>query len=78
MDEWYKEFGHRPQLTYYRLQHLDGEEHVDLEEFLFDSVSRRVLHTRHIRMSFKWWVDSLASNTIHRVPEPQVPFLFHF
>ena len=78
MDAWFKEFGHRPHVRYYRLLHQHGEDRVDLEEFHFDTASARVVDTRLTTVEFKWWVDSLAANAIHPVPESQVPFLFHF
>jgi len=78
MDEWYKDFGHRPTVRYYKLLRLDGENSVEVEQFTFDSVRRRITADDRRTIPFKSWIDALANNSIHAISEYQVPFLFHF
>ena len=78
MDEWYKQFGHRPTVVYFKLLHQDGEEEIELEEIRYDTIGRNIVSTVMRTVPFKEWVDALAANEIHSVPESQVPFLFHF
>ena len=78
MDEWYKDFGHRPTVRYYKLLHVDGDSSVEVEQFTFDTIRRRITATEKRAVPFKSWVDALANNSVHSVAESQVPFLFHF
>ncbi|WP_455381821.1 hypothetical protein [Salinispira pacifica] len=78
MDEWYKDFGHRPIVRYYKLLRLDGEKSVEIEQFTFDRLRRRITSTEVRTIPFKAWVDAIAANSVHEIPEAEVPFLFHF
>lgn len=78
MDEWFKEFGRRPLVKYYHLVGAENETNVELEEFRFDILSHRVTNPTHLTVDFKTWLDLLATNSIHSIPESSVPFLFHF
>ena len=78
MDAWFKEFGRRPVVKYYHLTGAENETSVELEEFQFDTLSHRVTNSAHLIVGFKAWLDLLATNSVHAVPESGVPFLFHF
>jgi len=76
--EWYKTFGSDNIQSYYNILGVKDNEKVEVAEYSYNAVFRRLISRKNKSIPFKEWTEDLVRNNIHAVPKDKVPFRFIF
>ena len=76
--EWYKTFGSHNIQSYYNILGVNGNEKVEVVEYSYSKVFRKILSQKTKTIPFKDWTEDVVQNNVHSIPKEKVPFRFIF